>query len=189
VNGVDKGLDGNAAYANPPIPIASFKTAIDAYSASMAAAADGSQKAIADRTKKRDELVIMLRLLGHYVEAACNRDMATFLTSGFQPAASTRTPPQALPVPTITKVDQGNAGQLLVSIKPVTKARNYDIRYAAMTGTPVAPGPWTTVTAPSAKQATAIGNLTAGTTYTFQARAYGKLGYTDWSDSVMRMCI
>jgi hypothetical protein len=191
VNTIDKGLDGNAAYPNPPVPIANLKAAISAYAASMAAAADGSKTALSDRTKKREDLVIMLRLLGHYVESACNRDMTTFLSSGFQPVSSTRKPPQPLPVPTITKVDQGKAGELLVTIKPLAKARNYEIRFAAFgTGaTGATPGPWTTVTAPSAKRSTPVSGLTAGTTYTFQVRAFGKLGYTDWSDSVMRMCI
>ena len=31
--------------------------------------------------------------------------------------------------------------------------------------------------------------LTPGATYTFQVRAYSKLGFTGWSDSVSRMCI
>ncbi len=32
-----------------------------------------------------------------------------------------------------------------------------------------------------------ISNLTPGTTYTFQVRALGRLGYTNWSDPVSRM--
>ena len=32
-----------------------------------------------------------------------------------------------------------------------------------------------------------IGNLTPGTTYSFQIRALGRLGYTNYSDAVNRM--
>jgi len=34
-----------------------------------------------------------------------------------------------------------------------------------------------------------VRNLKPGTIYAFQARALGKLGYTDWSDSATRMAI
>jgi hypothetical protein len=33
-----------------------------------------------------------------------------------------------------------------------------------------------------------IANLTPGTMYTFQVRALGLLGYTNWSDPVNRIC-
>ncbi len=53
-------------------------------------------------------------------------------------------------------------------------------------GTPAA---WIIVTATKAQSPVAFNNLTPGTTYAFQVRALGKAGYTDWSDSVTRMCI
>ena len=36
--------------------------------------------------------------------------------------------------------------------------------------------------------ATTIDNLTPGSSYVFQVRALGKLGYTDWSDSMTFIC-
>ena len=42
---------------------------------------------------------------------------------------------------------------------------------------------------PTTKPPTVLNNLTPGGTYTFQVRAYGKLGYSDWSEPVNRMCI
>ncbi|PYV35021.1 MAG: hypothetical protein DMG22_03825 [Acidobacteria bacterium] len=44
-------------------------------------------------------------------------------------------------------------------------------------------------TAPNAKTAASISGLTPGTTYAIQVRAYGQLGFTEWSDSATRMCI
>jgi len=35
---------------------------------------------------------------------------------------------------------------------------------------------------------TTISNLTPGATYAFQVRALGRLGYTDWSDSMTFIC-
>jgi len=44
-------------------------------------------------------------------------------------------------------------------------------------------------TVPNAKTAAPINGLTPGTMYAIQVRAYGQLGYTEWSDSATRMCI
>lgn len=188
LNAVYAGTFGNPAYPNPPTDSAAFRADIDAYAHSIADALDGSRRAMADRDRKRADLTLILRLLGHYVEANCKRDMTTFLSSGFEAASRTKTPPQPLPQPAIVRVDQGNTGQLLVNIKPLPKARNYEIRYAAA-GAGGTPGAWATATFASAKQAAPIGGLTSGTTYTFQARAFGKLGFSDWSDPINRMCI
>jgi hypothetical protein len=188
LNAVYAGTFGNPAYPNPPVEAATFRADIDAYAHSIADALDGSKKAKADRDKKRVDLTVMLRLIGHYVEANCKANMTTFLSSGFEAASRTKTPPQPLPQPSIIRVDQGITGQLLVSIKPLPKARTYEVRYAAA-GAGGTPGTWATITIPSALQATPVSGLTIGTTYTFQARAFGKLGFSDWSDPVNRMCI
>ena len=98
--------------------------------------------------------------------------METFLSSGFAAApAHQPTPAQPIPIPSITKIDQGNIGQFLVTIQPV-KARSYELRFAAV----AAPGAtinWTTIVVPKTKPTTPINNLTPGTTYTFQVRAFG----------------
>src|SRR5262249_54147362 len=124
----------------------------------------------------------------------CKNDMTTFLTSGFEAASTTRTPPQPLPPASILKVDQGNSGMLLVTMKVLPRARTYDVRYAPVPaggGAPTAaaaPMTWITETFASARIAVPISGLTPGVNYAFQVRAFGKLGYTDWSDSVTRVC-
>jgi len=185
-NAVCIGMTGNPAYPNPTVDLANFKSAIDRYTASIADALDGSKKAIVERDTQREALVKIFQFLGHYVEHHCKDDMATFLSSGFEAASRTRTPAQSLPPAAILKVDQGNTGQLLLSIKALPKARSYEVRYAPL-GTS-APPSWPTATFTSAKKAAAVNNLTPGTTYAFQVRALGRLGYTDWSDSATRMC-
>ena len=189
LNAVHDHMLNNPAYPSPPVDMAGFKAAIEAYTAGEAAARDGGKAAIVQREKRRADAIIMYRLLGHYVEAACKNDLTTFTSSGFVLATTgQKTPPQPVDVPSIVAVDQGSTGQLLVSIKPVKKARSYDIRYAPEPA-PGAPINWIMISVPSTKPATAVNNLAKGVNYVFQARAFGKLGFSDWSSSVDRMCI
>jgi hypothetical protein len=182
-------MNGNPAYPNPPVDMPSFKTAIDAYDSAVGKALDGGKNAIAARDRARADVTVMFRLLGHYVEVACKDDMDTFLSSGFV-AVTPRQKSTAQPVavPSISAVDQGSTGQLVVTIKPVAKARNYNIRYGP-TAVSEAAINWTTITVATTKPAPIINNLTPGTIYTFQVRAFGKLGYSDWSSPANRMCI
>ena len=182
------GLTGNTNYANPPIDLATLKTTIDTFSTLVSESADGSKKVIAEKKKQRVVLVKNLRLLGRYVEVTCKEDMAIFQSSGFPPAATGKTPPQPLSTPSIKKVDHGaTSGQLLVTAKAVRGAKAYDLRFAAITST-TPPTVWTVEPMPNVKVPFAVSGLTPGTTYAFQVRARGPLGYTDWSDSVTFMC-
>ena len=188
LNAVHDGMLNNPTYPSPPVDMPSFKTAIDPYAAAVSAALDGGKSAIAARDQRRADVIILFRLLGHYVEANCKNDMTTFLSSGFVASSSgQRTPPQPVTIPLIVSVDQGNAGQLVVTFKPVSRARNYEIRYAPVP-TAGAPAAYITQVVPSAKPASTVDNLTPGTNYTFQVRAFGKLGFSDWSASVNRIC-
>jgi hypothetical protein len=190
LNAVHDGMVNNPAYATPPVDMAGFKAGIDAYTAAVAAALDGGKAALSNLDKRRADVIIMYRLLGHYVEVACKNDQSTFDSSGFVAAKrGQKTPPAPVAVPSITAIDQGaNSGQLVVTVKAVAKARSYDLRYAAA---PAAGGAvtWTTMALATVKPTITINGLTPGTTYSFQARAFGKLGFSDWSDSVNRMCI
>src|SRR5882672_9634204 len=109
LNAVHEGMLNNPVYPNPPVDMAGFKAAIDAYTAAAAAALDGGKSAIAGRNKRRADAVIMLRLLGHYVEVACKGDTKAFISSGFV-AVPPRQRLAALPIsiPSIVKIDQGN---------------------------------------------------------------------------------
>ena len=190
LNAVHEGMLNNPVYPNPPVDMAGFKAAIDAYTAAAAAALDGGKSAIVARDQRRRDAIIMLRLLGHYVEAACKNDMKTFLSSGFV-AAPSRQPaaPQPVSAPSIVRVNQGSSGQLLVTIQPVARARSYELRYAPVPAAARATVNWTRIVVASTKPATPINNLTPGGNYTFQARAFGKLGFSDWSAPVERMSI
>ena len=183
LNAVHDGLNGNSAYPAPPVDMATFKKEIDSFTVLVTDAEDGGKKAISAKRKQREAMVKIVTQLGHYVEAACNDDVATFNTSGFVAASTVRAAPAALPQATIEWIDRGpTTGQVVVKPKTVAKALSYDLRYAqVVNGAP--PTTWITLLIPSPKK-TPISNLTAGSTYAFQIRALGKLGYTDWSNSM-----
>ena len=188
LNAVYSGTNGNSAYPNPPIDMNSFHADIESYSGLITQSLDGSRKAISEKKKKRGALMKSLRLLGRYVEIMCKNDMPTFLSSGFEAASTTRTPAPPLPPASILKVDHGNSGELRVTIKSIPRARSYDVRFAPVPAGGGTPATWTTETFASAKIAVPISGLTPGTNYAFQVRAFGKAGYTDWSNSVTRFC-
>jgi hypothetical protein len=182
-----KGMTGNVAYATSPVDLTVLKTDLDNFTVAIGAALDGGKKAVAELHRQRVALIKKLRLLTHYVEAACNDDMTTFLSSGFHPAPPTvHVPPQPLPPASITKIDQGNSGQVMVTIGLVPKSYSYELRYAPL-GAGGTPGTWTSEAVATIKTAAAINGLTPGTTYAFQVRALGRLGFTDWSNSFNKM--
>jgi hypothetical protein len=211
LDGSLKGLTAHAdIFSQPPVDLKTYGTGIASYEGAIPAALDGSKTAVAQKNKLRNAAVKMYTQNAHYVEANCNEDLATFLLSGFTPANTTKTPPQPLAQPTIATVVQGAVtGQLKVKIAPVKKALSYVLRHAAAppeetpavagtppaAGTPLAAGtPVTTGTPPAWIEQTItstkpvlINKLAPGTVYMFQVRALGRLGYTDWSDSVSRM--
>jgi len=188
LNAIHDGMFNNPAYPIPPVDMPSFKAAIESYTAANTAALDGGKNAIAERNKRRADAVILMRLLGHYVEIACKGDTKAFVSSGFLAVASRRRlADRPIAVPSFVKIDQGSTGQLLVSIHSA-KARSYELRYAVVPAAG-ANTTWITVTVPNSKPAVPVNNLTPGTTYSFQVRAFGKQGFTEWSSAVERMTI
>ena len=182
-----KGLMANTGiYSKLPVDLTTYGNGITAYIGSIPAAVDGSKTATAQKDKLRNEAIKMYKLLAHYVETNCNDDMATFLLSGFQPASTTKTPPQPLPKPVIKSVVQGpNSGQLKVTIGVVTKALSYFLRRAPQPAAGAQPA-WIEDTV-TTKKPVIYSELTPGTIYIFQVKALGRAGYTDYSDPVSKM--
>ena len=187
LNAVHDGMNGNSAFSTPPVDMPTFKSGIDTLTVLVTDAEDGGKKAISAKNKQREEMIKHYTLLGHYVEAASNDDPAVFHTSGFILATTTRTSPQPLPPASFEWIDRGPlTGQVVVKPKKLPTALSCDVRYGVeVNGAP--PATWTTVTIPGSKKWT-ITNLTPGTNYTFQVRALGRLGFTDWSASTHFIC-
>ena len=187
---VVNGLTDNLKLVNLPIKPADLKAQLDTYANLIAASADGSKQAIAERRNQRVVVVKMLRQLGHWVEANCNDDPAILQSSGFQQRvkAARNNPHRSLDGPPSFKVDSGtNSGQIVLRGKPVPKAVSYKVRYAP-TGSDGKPGTWTEFPVTGIRSITVTG-LTPGAIYAFQMCALGRAGYTDWSDSVTRISL
>jgi len=178
-----EGLLNNPKFPTPPVDLPTFKAGIDQYSALIIDAEDGGNKAISAKNKQRIVVIKFYTALGHYVEMACNDDLATFNTSGFtQQAARTNTAPVKLTDAKFSSIDRGaNSGDVVVQPVQQTGAVAYDVRYALQGACGVL-GPSTIVTVTKAKKVT-ISGLTLAGIYQFQIRALGLLGYTDWMDT------
>ena len=181
------GLDGNKNFPNLPVDLATVKTGLSDFTASIAAATVGGGHATSEKEKKRHALIAMLRQLALYVQANCNDDMAILLSSGFL-AANTSRAKQPLPKPVITAVTQGNSGQFIVKVKAIRNARSYDIRYSPV-GSGITVDKWPVENGFTDSRAMVIVGLTVATTYSFQVRALGSTGPTDWSDAVNHLCV
>jgi hypothetical protein len=175
-------------YPNPPVDQATLKTELDALSTGITAALDGGKKAVAEREHQKEVVIKSLRQLGHYAEAACKDDMPTFLKSGFQPSPGTRT--KAKPVSdSIRKITPGpNSGQMQVSILAQQGALSYQLRWAPLAAPGGTLANWTEQPVGKTKPAVLVTGLIPGTAYAFQVRAVTNAGYTDWSESVTRIC-
>jgi hypothetical protein len=205
LDGIHDGITGNTNFPTPPIDMATFKSAIDSYDTLTTDALDGGKKAVSAKKKQREAVIKMAQDLGHYVGSQSNNDLAIFNTSGFDAAQNVKLPLAPLTQAGIQYVDRGpTSGSLVVKPKTLKGAVSYELHFAivpaagttpaaagagtaANSGPSVVPGPWTPVMLPSPKAAT-ITNLTPGTTYQFQVRGLGKLGYSDWSDPVNFIC-
>jgi hypothetical protein len=149
---VNKGLTGNPNFPNTPVDLATFKYGIDTLIVLVTHAADGGKKAIAAKNKQREVLIKQVTLLGHYVEVASNDDPAIFATSGFVAASTARVPPQPLPAASMDWIDRGPVtGSVVVKVKALPKAVNYDLHYGVVTTPGTLPTSWTLLTLPGSK--------------------------------------
>jgi hypothetical protein len=177
----------NEDYPHPPVDKPTLQGQIDRLSASITTALDGGRKAIAERNRQQKVLARSLHQLANYVEHNCKDDMTTFLKSGFQAVTTIRTKVQPLSESIRKIVPGNNSGQMLVTIVALAAALSYELRRAtaAPGGTP---GTWISQPVGNTKPPTLVTGLTPGTTYVFQVRAVTNSGYTDWSESVTRIC-
>ena len=178
-----EGLLNNPKFPTPPVDLTTYKAGIDQFSALIIDAEDGGKKATSAMNKQRIVVIKMYTQLGHYAEAACNDDLATFDTSGFkQVAAKVKTAPAPLTETKFSSIDRGpNSGDVVVDPEKLAGAIAFDVRYAQQ-GAGGVLGPWTIVTLTKSRKTT-ISGLTLAGIYQFQIRALGVLGYTDWMDA------
>jgi hypothetical protein len=180
------GLSNNPAFPAPTVDLKAVQAAVDQLNVALVAqAGGGGTTATAEKRNKQEALISLLRKLKHYVEDHCGNDIAVLLSSGFQ-AASTNRDRSPLANPSISSIDLGNRGELLLKVSPIARAKCYEAQMATI-GAGNVPGSWQGAGVFTSSRIT-IADLVPGTTYLFQVRAIGSSGYTDWSNPVSRMC-
>ena len=181
-------LYGNPVYPKPPVPEVTLQTALDSFTAAIAAQAQGGTAATANKNNMRDALIALLRQLASYVQMSCGNNLANLLSGGFEAMSNNRaqTP---LDKPSIREITHGNSGQLRTRVGPISNAKSYELRFALITpGAPL--GPWQNGGLHTDSRSMPIGDLTPGSSYQIEARAIGgSTGYSDWSDPSSHMCM
>jgi hypothetical protein len=177
-------LTTNPNYATPSPALALITTANSAFSAAIAAAADGGKQATSDKYAKRAELVSLMRQLANYVQGACLNDMTKLLSSGFPVQKPDRSPASIPVTPIAPKVAQGLTGQAVPVTKPVdfTYIYNWRVALASKPDDFVQHGQ-------STAARTTFEGLTPGQAYVFQCNAVGTAGTSDWSNAGSLMVI
>jgi hypothetical protein len=165
-----------------------LKADIDNFSSGITASLDGGRKAIAERNRLAEVLIKSLRVLGRYVEITSKDDMKTFLSSGFRAKSfghgSSKTLSQF-----IRSINPGPlSGQLSVTIAAVPGAHAYELRLGAIGAGGTLPAVWTSQPTGKTRPPVLITGLAPGTNYVFQVRSLTGSIYSDWSDSVTRIC-
>jgi hypothetical protein len=173
-------------YSNPPVDEATLKSQIDALSAGIAAAMDGGKKAVVAREHQKGsshQVIASTRTLrrgelqGQHADFSEERLPAGVHGTHYSRAAVGFDPHDPAE----------NSGQMLVSLVARPSALSYQLHWA-----PVGPGGtlgnWTEQPVGKMRSPALVTGLTPGTAYVFQVRAVTKSGYTDWSESVTRIC-
>jgi uncharacterized protein (UPF0261 family) len=182
-----QGLTGNARFTSPTVDLKTVQTALDEFAAAVAAQPNGGTAATAQKKTRRAALTALMSKLAHYVQDNCDDDVASVVAAGFTIIATGRAN-APLEKPSIRAIDFGKSTELVVRVKPVWRARTYDVRVAPLTEEG-APGPWQNAGLFTGGRAIKVGGLTPLTTYTFQVRAVGASGSSDWSDAVSHVCL
>jgi hypothetical protein len=77
------------------------------------------------------QIGVCLHVAAGRVEVTSKNDVALFISSGFEPAATTKAQPQGLSQ-NIRSIDHGaNSEQIVLRLKAVPQAASYELRYAA----------------------------------------------------------
>jgi hypothetical protein len=179
------GLTNNTAIYPAPMPtVAATQTALDNFSAAVAAAADGGPSATVKKNNLRLILVGLLRQEANYVAVACQGDLMKLLLSGFPIQKPTRTPIGILPAPQYIHVSHGAlSGSLDASVSPVFGASTYNWTCTAATAGA------TPLTGQSTASSFTFSGLTPGVSYTITANAVGAAGPSNWSNPASQIAV
>lgn len=171
-----------AIFVDPTVTKVQLVAARDAFEAALIAQANGGPLATAEKNKRKEELVDLLKQIAYFVQIKCGNDLAVLLSSGFE-AASTNTAQIPLEKPSFLEVINGVSGQMILKTKPIKNSLLFEIQWALVTGQVI--GEWLGGGFGRKAGALPVGNLIAGAMYAFRIRALGgSTGFSDWSNVV-----
>ena len=81
---------GKNNFPASPVDQATLQSSLNDFTAAIAATIQGGRHATNEKNQKKHRLVGFLRQNGLYVQGACNEDVATLTSSGFQAASTVR---------------------------------------------------------------------------------------------------
>jgi hypothetical protein len=173
-----------AIYPSPTPTLQVIQTALNNFSAGLAAKADGGHSATSKKNNLRLIVIGLMRQLASYVAVACKGDMTNLLLSGFPIQKPGRAPIGVLPAPQNLIVKHGKiSGNLDAKVNPVFGAAAYNWTCTAATAGAV----------PLTGQSTAanytFSGLTPGATYTCAVNAVGSAGPSNWSNAVKQIAV
>ena len=176
-------LANTALFPAPEIPLTTINKVIDDFDKAILAAKDGAHSAISDRNDKELIADELFRALVIYVNKIAKGNETILLKSGFhlskQPVHSQKAE--------IAVNDGSKSGDVIVILKPTSKAVAYKIRYKLVSAT----GEITEwIEAEISTIATSyIYNLIPGMTYLFIFASITSAGTSDFSDPVSKIVI
>ncbi len=176
-------MTGNAHFPAVLPQLAAVSTALAAYVAALAAAANRGIAEVAVKNQKRAELETALIILGNYITLEANGDELVLASTGYD-MVKTKTSSPPLTMPEIKFVDAGmNAGELDLVIYAVKGAKMYGYEY---TPDPVLPNvQWTSQFSTQVKFT--FKNLESGQKYWCRVAAMGVNEQLVYSNPVARI--
>ena len=163
-------------FPNLPYSPQDNETLTDALSTAESAMNTGGTPAKPLRDKAFDALSDALNADANVVENVVKDDLAKLLATGFLPVSNNRA---SVPLDDTSIVSLLNNGttQVLLSLQPVTNARNYQVQTSVDGGKT-----WIEYCLSSQARRIVITNLVPGTTYFVRARAIGgSTGASNWT--------
>jgi len=179
------GVGQNVAIYTKPVPdILTVQSALDVFSASLAASYDGGPSARSKRDNDRLIVTGLVRQLASYVTVACGGDMTNLLLSGFPAQKPNRTPIGVLPAPGNPTLALGSlSGQLDASVNPVFGASIYNWKLTSnVVGAPE-------LTGQSTASSYTFSGLTPGMSYSLAVNVVGAAGPGNWSQTASQMAV
>jgi len=181
-------LYSKSAYANAPVTAADLQAAITAFSNAKTAQATGGKLATAEKNQRREELIDLLNKLAYFVQLACDNDLPTLLSSGFE--AVKRDPsPATITKTSVLSITQTHSGVALVTVKAERYARSYEVIAAEIDENGTL-GPYGTPVPRSTSRKIPVPGLTPGKMYVFRVRVIGGKGeISEWSDPLAQRVV